>query len=286
MKHYIKLMRPHHYLKNVLVFAALACSGQLFQTGKFLSCLLAFVAFCMISSVVYIINDICDADKDRLHPTKCRRPIAAGLVSPRQAKGLAVALVCVAALCNSLIFAPLPTLLLVGYLVLNLLYSFGLKNVPILDITILTCGFLIRVVYGALVTDIAVSSWLYLTVMALAFYLSLGKRRNELRQHGDSETRKVLKGYPLSFLDKSMNMCLTLAIMFYSLWSMDANTVAAYSVNLVVTVPIVLLIVMKYNLNIEGDSDGDPVEVLLGDKILLILCAVYLLTMFWILYIK
>lgn len=286
MKHYIKLMRPHHYLKNILVFAALACSGQLFQMEKLVRCILAFVAFCMVSSVVYIINDICDAEKDRCHPTKCSRPIAAGLVSGRQAKCLAMALLCVAAVCNCLVYTHLATALLLGYLVLNLLYSFGLKNVPILDITILVCGFLIRVVYGALVTGIAVSSWLYLTVMALAFYFSLGKRRNELRQHGDSETRKVLKAYPLSFLDRSMNMCLTLAIVFYSLWSMDAHTVAAYSVNLVVTVPIVLLIVMKYNLNIEGDSDGDPVEVLVHDKVLLILCAVYLLTMFWILYIK
>lgn len=286
MKDYIKLMRPHHYLKNVLVFAALACSGQLFQPEKLVSGILAFISFCMISSVVYIINDICDAEKDRCHPTKCQRPIASGRVSKRQAKALAMVLVCVAALCNSLVFAPLPTVLLAGYLALNLAYSFGLKNVPIVDITILVSGFLIRMRYGAMVTGIQVSSWLNLTVMALACYLSLGKRRNELRQHGDNETRKVLKAYPMSFLDKSMNMCLTLTIMFYALWSMDAHTLAAYSVNLVTTVPIVLLIVLKYSLTIEGDSDGDPVEVLLHDRVLLILCGVYLLTMFWILYMR
>lgn len=284
MKHYIKLMRPHHYIKNVLIFAALACSGQLFDPRKLLSGLLGFAAFCLISSVVYIINDIRDVEKDRRHPTKCRRPIAAGTVSVRNAWILAGVLVVLAALCNLLTFHGTATALLVLYLILNLAYSFGLKNIPILDITILVAGFLLRILYGALVTQIVISNWLYLTVIALAFYFALGKRRNELKQLGGEETRKVLKSYPAEFLDKSMNMCLTLAIVFYSLWSMADTTVAAYGQYLVFTVPVVMLIVMKYSLNIEGESDGDPVEVLLHDKVLLALCVLYFAAMFSILY--
>ena len=284
MKHYLKLMRPHHYIKNFLVFAALACSGQLFDPQKFLAGCLGFAAFCMISSVVYIINDIRDVEKDRRHPTKCRRPIAAGTVTIRNAWILAAVLATLAAVCNGLIFQPLSSGLLALYLLLNLAYSFGLKNIPIVDITILVSGFLMRILYGAFVTEIVISNWLYLTVIALAFYFALGKRRNELKQLGDGETRKVLEAYPLGFLDKSMNMCLSLAIIFYSLWSMADSTVAAYGQYLVFTVPVVMLIVMKYSLNVEGDSDGDPVEVLLHDKVLLALCVLYLAAMFSILY--
>lgn len=284
MKQYLKLMRVHHYIKNLLVFAALCCSGQLFDLKKLFSGVMAFLSFCMVSSMVYIINDIRDREKDRRHPTKCRRPIAAGTVSVKSAYCLAVALLLVAAVCNALSFHWGSTLLLVLYFVLNLGYSFGLKNIPIVDITILVSGFLIRVLYGAVVTDIVVSNWLYLTVIAVAFYFALGKRRNELRQLGDGDTRQVLKAYPVEFLDKNMGMCLTLANVFYALWSMDKNTVSAYGNSLVFSVPIVLLITMKYSLNVEGDSDGDPVEVLLHDKVLLVLCAVYLAVMFAILY--
>lgn len=284
MKPYLKLMRIHHYIKNFLVFAALACSGQLFHWDKLLSGITGFIAFCMVSSVVYIINDIRDVEKDRKHPTKCKRPIAAGTVSVKQAWGLAALLLLIAAICNFLTFHWASTLLLALYLVLNLAYSFGLKNIPIVDITILVAGFLIRVLYGACVTEITVSNWLYLTVITLAFYFALGKRRNELKQLGGGETRKVLKAYPVSFLDKSMSMCLTLANVFYALWSMDENTVSSYNEYLVFTVPIVLLITMKYSLDVEGDSDGDPVEVLLHDKVLLTLCVVYLAVMFTILY--
>ncbi len=284
MKHYLKLMRIHHYLKNVLVFAALACSGMLFDGEKFLDCLLGFAAFSMISSVVYIVNDIRDREKDRNHPTKCKRPIAAGTVSVHNAWILAAVLVVLSGLCNYLVFSLPATVLLLAYLLLNLAYSFGLKKIPIVDVAILVSGFWIRVHYGALITGIQVSNWLYLTVIALAFYLSLGKRRNELKQTKDGETREVLKAYPISFLDKMMYMCLTLANAFYALWTMTAETVSAYGEYLVYTSPIVLLITMKYSLDIEGNSDGDPVEVLVHDKFLMALCLIYMLSMLAILY--
>lgn len=285
MKHYLKLMRVHHYIKNLLVFAALACSGQLFHLEKLAAGIAGFLAFSMVSSVVYIINDIRDVEKDRKHPTKCKRPIAAGTISTSRAWGLAIVLLLIAVVCNWRVFHVTSTLLLALYLVLNLAYSFGLKNVPIVDVTILVAGFLIRILYGAFATEITISNWLYLTVIALAFYFALGKRRNELKQIGDGETRQVLKAYPVNFLDKNMGMCLTLANVFYALWSMDEKTMSFYNNEyLIFTVPIVLLITMKYSLDIEGESDGDPVEVLLHDKVLLTLCVLYLAVMFVILY--
>jgi 4-hydroxybenzoate polyprenyltransferase len=277
-------MRIHHYIKNILVFAALACSGQFFDVEKLSSAVAAFVAFSMVSSVVYIINDIRDREKDRKHPTKCNRPIAAGTVSVKSACVLAAVLLVIAVVCNGVTFRITSTLLLALYFALNLGYSFGLKNIPIVDISILVAGFLIRILYGAFVTGITISNWLYLTVIALSFYFALGKRRNELKQVG-GETRKVLKAYPLNFLDKNMGMCLTLANVFYALWSMDEKTRAFYENDyLIFTVPIVLLITLKYSLDVEGDSDGDPVEVLLRDKVLLGLCVLYLAAMFAILY--
>ena len=283
MKKYFKLMRVHHYIKNLLVFAALICSGQLLNGEKFWTGVVGFISFCMISSVVYIINDIRDREEDRYHPTKCNRPIAAGIISVKKAVLIAIILLVCALTCNLLILRITSTLLLVLYLIINLAYSMGLKNKPIIDITILAAGFFIRILYGAIITEITISNWLYLTVIVLAFYFSLGKRRNELKQM--QSNRAVLKLYPIDFLDKNMGMCLTLGNVFYALWSVDEKTKSLYGNEyLVFTVPIVLLITMKYSMNIEGNADGDPVEVLLHDRILLLLCVVYLAIMLLVLY--
>lgn len=145
--------------------------------------------------------------------------------------------------------------------------------------------------YGAVVTQIEVSNWLYLTVMAAAFYFALGKRRNELNKINGGKTRKVLKAYPVSFLDKNMYMCLALMNVFYSLWSMEKSTmIEGGNKYLIFTVPVVLVITLKYSMDIEAvcdgcqNSDGDPVEVLLHDAMLLGLCGVYIGIMFAALY--
>ena len=271
-------------MKNFLVFAALICSGKIFDRTKFVAAMAAFVVFCLVCSCIYIINDIKDREKDRLHPTKCFRPIANGAVSVRFAAVTAVVFLA-AALISSLVFlSPASLLFIVAYFVMNLAYSYGLKNVPVLDITILTAGFFIRVLYGAFVTKIVISNWLYLVVLFMAFYFSLGKRRNELK--AGKETRVVLKYYTIEFLDKYMYVSLALANAFYALWSMDAATVEHYRSNYVVlTVPLVFIITMKYGLNVESGGDGDPVEVLLNDKVLTVLCILYFIIMFVILYV-
>lgn len=253
IKEYIKLMRVHHYIKNLLVFAPLACGGQLFYFNKFKMAFVGFIVFCMISSVVYIINDIRDMEKDRLHPTKCNRPIASGKVTPQKSLIITAILLILTFFWEYQVYDIVSCSLMILYLFLNLLYSLGLKDLPLLDVAVLAAGFLIRVMYGALITDITISNWLYLTVITLAFYFSLGKRRNELEQMClGSETRKVLKYYSRGFLDKNMYMCLALANAFYALWCMDIVTYSRYGVSMIFTVPVVLLITMKYSLDIEG----------------------------------
>lgn len=286
MKKYLKLMRVHHYLKNVLIFLPLVFSQNLFDLTLLRKTILGFLSFSILSSIVYIINDIQDVEKDRKHPTKCKRPIASGAVSVRNAYILAIVIAIVGITlnyfaCGSNIWGWIFVLLYVG---LNFAYSMGLKNLPIIDITILVSGFLLRVLYGAAVTSIQVSNWLYLTVIAMSFYLGLGKRRNELDTQG-SKSRKVLKFYNHDFLDKNMYMCLGLTIVFYSLWCVDGTTIARYSnSNIVWTVPLVMLICMKYSLDVEGNSDGDPVSVLLKDKILMGMVFLYVLIVLLIIY--
>lgn len=221
MKDYIRLMRPKHSIKNVLVLLPLVFSGQLLDPTLLCRALCAFAAFCALASLIYIINDIRDADRDRQHPTKCNRPIASGAVPVSHAVAeaglLVVFLGALGFLCR---FSPESWAYLGVYFVLNLGYSFGLKNVPLLDVVILVSGFLLRVLFGAAVTGIAISGWLYLTVTSVSFYMGLGKRRGELRLSGES-TRQVLRYYSYEFLTQSMQMCLTLAIVFYSLWSVE-----------------------------------------------------------------
>lgn len=283
MSKYIRLIRVHHYVKNLLVLAPLIFSGRLFEPALLLQTMLGFMAFCMLSSAVYVINDIRDANKDRAHPTKRNRPIASGEISVRNAWLLTAALLFASLIFHALSgFQWLGLLCMALYLGLNLAYSYGLKNRPIIDIMILVSGFLLRLLYGSVVTGIAVSGWLYLTVISISFYLSLGKRRNELIRLGsDRDTRQVLQYYNRAFLDKNMYMFLALVNTFYALWCMENQNQA-----FIFTVPVVMLICLKYSLNVEGDSDGDPVEVLLHDKVLIALCGFYALAMMALLYIR
>lgn len=285
MKYYIKLMRPKHYVKNLLIILPLVFSGNLLNPTYIPGIIFGFIAFCLLSSSIYIINDICDADKDRLHPEKCKRPIASGRVSVRSAVMLdAAVFAAIIALC---VFAKFPlsaVICLALYLVLNIGYNCGLKDVPIIDVTILVSGFLLRLLFGSAVTGISISNWLYLTVITLSFYMGLGKRRNELRNTSSDDTRKVLRHYPYEFLDKSMYMSLTLAIVFYAMWTVSGSSDLVSTSKLIWTVPMVIIICLKYSLTIEGTSDGDPVEVIFHDKILIALVLLFIAILMTMLY--
>lgn len=272
VRNYIKLMRLKHCVKNILILLPLVFSGEFFQYGKLLSSALGFLAFSFLASAVYILNDIQDVEKDRLHPKKKFRPIASGKVSEKQGKVLSVVAMIGAITLNFLATTNYVSFIFLGiYLVMNIFYSKGLKNVPLLDIVVLASGFLLRLIYGGIVTDIHISNWLYLTVITASFYMGLGKRRNELGKSGNQiNTRKVLKYYNYAFLDKNMYMCLGLTNAFYALWVIGTQKEV-----MIWTVPMVMVLGMKYSLNIERDSDGDPVEVILQDKILWLLGILY-----------
>ena len=286
MKEYTRLIRVKHYIKNALIFAALLFSGQFFIWEKLKNCLIGFAAFCFLSSVVYIFNDIKDKDKDALHPKKKTRPIASGIVSVKSAVITAVILLIAASICFSFIYNIWALILFILYAAINFAYSSGLKNIPLVDVTLLVSGFLIRVLFGAAVTGIEVSGWLYLTVITLSFFMAFGKRRNELKLECSGDSRAVLRGYSLGFLDKSMYLCLAMANTFYALWTMDSSTIAHYgSDKSLFSVPIVLLITLKYSLDIEKEtSDGDPTDVLFHDKALMFLCLIYAVLLFSLLY--
>ena len=287
MKKYLKLMRIKHYIKNGLLFVPLIFSKQLLNPNMFLKVLLGFVAFSLIASVVYIINDISDVEKDKQHIEKCKRPIASGEVKISQAYIFSVILLIISLFINYyLIGFKIPGIILIMYLVLNILYSKGFKNEPIIDITILMLGFLFRVLYGAGVVDISISNWLYLTVISMSFYLGIGKRRGEFLSQGN-KTREVLKKYPYDFLDKNMYMFLTLSIVFYSLWTIDSITVKNIGDKLIWTIPFVIIICMRYTLNLEKNEKGlgDPVEVVFKDKIILLLITFFMLMMIGLIYI-
>ena len=278
IKLYLKLIRVKHYIKNLLIFLPLIFSMQFYIIDNVVKTFINFMIFSFVCSIVYIINDIHDKDKDRQHSKKCNRPIASGKVTIKEAYGLIVFLITLIIFTSILIKNNIYIYSIVlFYLVLNICYSKFLKNIPIVDIICLVIGFVLRVIYGALIINVEVSNWLYLTIISLSFYLALGKRRNELQS--GTNTREVLKFYNRDFLDKNMYMFLSLMIVFYSMWCVDSSNIIKFGNNLILTVPILLLIAMKYSLNIEGNIEGDPVEVLLSDKVLIILIIIYIIIM-------
>ncbi len=286
IKEYLKLIRVKHYFKNLLVFLPLLCSGELFDKNKLINCILGFCLFSLTASIVYIINDLNDIENDKKHTVKKNRPLASGKVKKEEAYFLAIVLFVIILVINFLLLkgvAIYSLVILLIYLLINVAYSFGLKTKPIVDIVILVSGFFLRVLYGSVITDIRLSNWLYLTIISASFYMGLGKRRNEIIKQGD-KSREVLKRYSKDFLDRYMYSYLTLCVVFYSLWCVDSNTISKLGTNVVLTVPLVMIILMKYTLNIEGDSYGDPIDVILSDKILMVLVALYALCMFGIIY--
>lgn len=288
IKEYLKLIRVKHYVKNLLIFLPLFFSGLYKDIDKTLICIAGFIFFCLVSSIIYVINDMSDIEKDRLHETKKNRPLASGAISIKSAYAVIFSLVfCCLLLIGVLIFlnGNLYALLLpLLYVIINILYSKGLKNVVLLDVVILVSGFLIRLFFGGILIDAEVSNWLYLTVMSGAFYMGFGKRRNEFIRNKE-KTRKVLKYYNKDFLDKSMYVCLTLTIVFYSMWTVDPVVVGKLGNQLLIwTVPLLMIILFQYSLSVEKDSDGDPVEVLVNSKSLMATVLIYVIAiiLIWI----
>lgn len=284
MRKYIKLLRVKHYLKNGLILIPIVFAGRLFILNDVLRSLIAFIVFSFAASAIYIINDINDIENDKNHPTKRSRPLASGEISKHTAYVVFSILIILVILLNYFLNKGniVGWVILGFYILSNVLYSSGLKNIALLDVLILVLGYIIRLYYGATVIDVQISSWLYLTVMSIAFFLGLGKRRNEMLLQG-TDTRKVLKDYNAKFLDKNMYLCLGMTFVFYSLWCESMSELLS-SQYILFTIPLVIVICMKYSLDVEKNSDGDPIEVLLSDKVLILLVAFYAILIFGILY--
>lgn len=283
---WIKLLRVKHYIKNFLIFVPLFFSADFGKSlEQIVDLIMAFMAFCLVSSLVYIINDINDREADRQHEIKCKRPIASGEIKVSHALIGAMILAISMFLLNSLAkgrFFNAGLLYLFLYLILNIAYSFRLKNIPIVDIMILASGFLIRVLYGAEISGTKAFDWLILTIIAFSLYMGLGKRRNEIIKQGENtRTRAVLKLYTYEFCDKMMIASMTLGIAFYSLWAISMT----YSNLLIWSILLVIFICMKYTLVIEGNSYGDPVDVLLEDRILIVALLGYMVYMCLVIYV-
>ena len=289
MNKYVKLIRMKHWLKNLLVYLPIFFSLNLFNRVYMLTITLAFLVFCFTSSIVYILNDISDIEKDKLHPVKKFRPLASGDISKEQAYVIIAILSILIVIIMAFFYRQTTNIFVILipliYLVLNILYSKKLKNVPIIDVVILVSGFVLRVMYGGVAINVEVSKFLYLMIIFGSFYLGFGKRRNEIIKNGN-KSRKVLNLYSKEFLDKNMYVCLGLAIVSYSLWCVDPTTIQRIGNDyLFWTIPIVMVILQLYSLNIEGNSHGDPIEVVLSDKKLIVVVIIYIIVMGGLLYI-
>ena len=280
MKDYLKLLRVKHYIKNLLVFVPLFFGGAIFAPSKFGTACLGWIAFSAVSSAIYVLNDLRDIEKDRRHPTKCNRPLASGKISRKAAVVVMGCCIIVTMFISVVIGNPVSAAYLVVYFGLNVAYSMGLKNKPIIDVVILASGFVIRIYYGGSITGIQISTWLFLVVAVGSLYMGLGKRRNELMMGTQGETRAVLHYYNKDFLDKNMYVCMALADVFYAMWTLEMS-----DSRMCWTIPVFIILLMCYSMNVEGNSDGDPVEVIMRDKILLSLIVIYAIGIFSLLYI-
>ena len=289
IKNNLSLIRIKHWLKNILVFTPLFFSVNFFNKSLLINSIIGFFILSFTSSIVYIINDIKDVEKDRKNNLKKNRPLASNKLSIKNSKYVILLLSLIDIIFVIFLYNLTKNIYVIIipfiYLFINILYSFKLKSIPILDVTIIALGFLLRVLYGSVVTNIIVSKWLFLIIIFGSFYLGYGKRKKELEIVGSSG-RKVLKYYNENFLDKNMHVCLALTILAYSLWTVDVDTIARVGNNyLFWTIPVVMIIFQKYSLDIEGESSGDPVEVIFSDKILLLLIIIYLIILYMMVYV-
>ncbi len=290
----LESMRPKQWIKNGIVFAALVFDVQLFQPQPFLRTLAGFVILCLLSSAVYLFNDLADIEKDRLHPKKRLRPRASGRLNPNVARVVAVLL--------PLVVLPLSFLLqwrfgvVAGvYLISNVLYSFWLKNVVIIDVLLLAAGYVLRVAAGvALITVERFSPWLYICITLLALFMGFGKRRGELvllNGNGAGSaaaggSRKVLQDYTLAFLDELINIVSTATIMAYSLYTFSAPNLPDNHA-MMLTIPFVLYGIFRYLylIHIKGEG-GAPDELVLTDRPLQVTFALWGLSAVLVLYLS
>lgn len=289
MRNCLTLARPHQYLKNgfVLLGPLFAHQWDLATLGQ---ALLAFLAFCGMASAVYVLNDIVDIEADRAHPVKCRRPLPSGAISLGTAKRLLAGLV-VGAVVLSLLVSGWVTLFVAAYFIINIFYSWHLKHVVILDVFLISSGFMLRILAGTVGLGIAPSAWLLLCGLMVTLFLGFAKRRAELLMLETTDgannglTRRVLDDYSPEMLEQFIAVTAACTILAYGLYTVSPQTVAIHgSDDLIYTVPFVVYGIFRYVFLLHRRSRGnDTAKDLVQDRHLLVTVTAWVLTTLWVL---
>jgi len=272
MKSYLLILRPSHWSKNFFVFAGLVFGGKLF--GPVDEVLLSigsavggFFCFCLAASAVYILNDIIDRERDRLHPEKCKRPIATGSVTIGSA--VVISALCAAvAIIGSFMLSQTFAIIILTYIMLMILYSLLLRRIMILDCVVISIGFCLRAIAGAVVVEVFISPWLIICTFALCLFLAFGKRRSEIAQlREESEAfRNTLAGYTPELLAHMLDVTSGLAVVCFLLYAMDDRTFQIFgNNNLVYTTPLVLYCIFRFSALIQTGKYSGPVQLILND---------------------
>jgi len=295
---YLRLIRVHQWIKNGFVFVPLLFSQHLFDADYFIHTLFAFFVFCFASSAIYVINDIVDIDADRAHPVKKNRPLPSGDISTGSAI-ISFSLMLVLVLWLMMYFNNEFILLVIGFIVLNVLYSFWMKNIVLLDVFSIAAGFSIRVLAGAFAIQVPVSSWLLLTTMFISLFLGVMKRRSELMlvsenfnpnsratEQMSTLTRKVLTQYSLNFADQMATVAAAGVIICYALYTVAPRTVSIFQTErLIYTTPFVVFGIFRFMyLEYISGKGENTTRLIATDLYLIIDVIVYILATIVIIY--
>ncbi|WP_407443808.1 decaprenyl-phosphate phosphoribosyltransferase [Rhodococcus sp. (in: high G+C Gram-positive bacteria)] len=273
----VKAMRPRQWVKNVLVLAAPMAAGSVTQLDVLLPVALAFVVFCMAASGIYLVNDALDVEADRAHPTKRFRPIAAGILPIRLAYMIAVGLLVASILLSFLANWQLAVVMVV-YIGIQLAYCFGLKHQAVLDICIVSSGFLIRAIAGGVAAEIPLSQWFLLIMAFGSLFMAAGKRYAELRlaARTGAKIRKSLEYYTETYLRFVWTVAATAVVICYGLWAFEQDNRADSNWYAISMVPFVVAI-LRYAVDVDGGEAGEPEEIALKDRVLQFLAVAWIL---------
>jgi 4-hydroxybenzoate polyprenyltransferase len=288
LNHLLRAMRPRQWIKNLLVFSALLFDQQLFTLVPLVKTMAGFVLLCLAASSVYLINDLADAEQDRQHPKKMHRPIASGDLPVRTAQ-ISIIVLLITSISSGFLLDTSVGLLLLGYILLNLLYSTYLKHIPIIDVMVLASNFLLRVSAGVLLITVQrFSPWMYVCVTLLALFVGLGKRRAEMVLLADNANshRKVLDGYTIPYVDHLLTIVSSTTIVAYSLYTFSAENLPDNHL-MMLTIPFVIYGVFRYLylVHVEG-AGGAPEDLLLTDRSLFSTVLLWGLSVILILYLQ
>ena len=287
VKHALLSMRPKQWIKNLIVFAALLFSKNLFNLSKDIDAFIGFIIFCLITGCAYMINDLVDLEQDRLHPFKSQRPLASGSLNKTTAIKI---IVTVCFLCFPLAFYmnSLFGIIILVYLLLNIGYSIYLKHVVIIDVITIAAGFVLRVLGGATIISVTASQWLVLCTILLSLFLGFSKRRHELvLLEGNSSThRSVLSYYSTYFLDQMIAVVTASTLICYALYTMSKDTIENLGTsNLMYTMPFVLYGIFRYLYLVhQKEEGGNPTEVIFTDKPMIINVILWVITSVMFIY--